>query len=263
VGLIAAVGMAAFMTGCGDDNNNDTTTGGTNGGTTGQPQFAPADQATAQALTYSVTTTNGTSTLTFPNATSYTYAPAGGTPENGTVANVHREGEDWVATATPADNNGTIKAGEMRLHFTGKDATSYSGTFTGVGADNTPITGTFVAAAANNGTTDGGTTGTTTGGHPGSLSGHTLQLANNGGGQELFSLSGNNFTSDIGGSGTYTYTLNGDSALFNPSYTDAGHNGDFYSLTLTFTSANAGTFVGNQHFEGADHETSGNFSISP
>ena len=41
VGLIAALGMAAFMTGCGDDDNNDTTTGGTPGGTA--PQFAPAD----------------------------------------------------------------------------------------------------------------------------------------------------------------------------------------------------------------------------
>jgi hypothetical protein len=271
VGLIAVFSMAAFMTGCGDDNddNNDTTTGGTTGGNP-PPQFAPANAAGFVAQTYTVTTTNGTATLTFPTANTYVYTPNGGAAENGTLANLQLSGEDWVGTITPADNNGTLKAGEIRLHFTGKDANSYSGTFTGVGADNGQVDGTFTATNAGggtDGTTDSGTDGGT-GAHPADLNGKKVQLNTTGLGGELITTTGpTTFSSELGATGTYTYTLSGDTAHLVLNYdSPAAFANDFYDLNLVFNSAtnpdNAGSFSGNQHYEDADHTSAGEFTIS-
>ncbi|HEV8542672.1 MAG TPA: hypothetical protein VGR78_09805, partial [Verrucomicrobiae bacterium] len=72
--------------------------------------------------------------------------------------------------------------------------------------------------------------------------------------------SASNFSSDIGATGTYTYTPNGNSATLNLQYGGA-HAGEHSELTLNFTSSTAGTFSGNQNFSGQDHATTGNFSI--
>jgi len=220
VGLIAVLGMAAFMTGCGDDdngdNNNDVTPPG--------PQFAPATPAGFTGQTYTVTTTtNGTQTLTFPSDTTYSFAGQGTNPETGTIANLHREGEDWVGTITPDNDQGNLKAGEMRVHFTGANA----GTFTAPAADGTVITGTFTSSGpGGGGSTDGGTDGTT--GNPNDLSNKTLQLTYSAGGERFTFNSPTAGTYENGNTIAYTYDSTSGHLVIDGGPTATSH----YDMTL-------------------------------
>jgi hypothetical protein len=102
---------------------------------------------------------------------------------------------------------------------------------------------------------------------PTSISGRRLQLqtlTGGPGGQELITLtSDTTFSSDIGATGSYTWTATGASAVLVLDYqAPAEFADDRYELTHTFASATSGTFSGNQHFGGVDHQTTGNFSIT-
>jgi len=100
------------------------------------------------------------------------------------------------------------------------------------------------------------------------IDGRRIQLQTTGAGQELLTFTGatsGTFTSDISNpaaGGTFTYTPTGSTAVLDLQYdTPAAVANDFSNLTLTFADGDSGTFSGNQHFEGADHQTTGNFSL--
>jgi hypothetical protein len=161
IALVAITAVAAFFTGCGDDED-----GNDNNNNNAGPQFAPGTAAGFVGNTYTVTLANGqTGTLTFPTANTYSFTPAGGAAETGTLNNLNLQGEDWVATITPNGANDTVRAGELRAHFASHNANSFTGTITYQGA-NGPVTIPFTATVNTGGTTAGGTTagGTTAGG---------------------------------------------------------------------------------------------------
>ncbi|MCI0534618.1 MAG: hypothetical protein L0Z50_05265 [Verrucomicrobiales bacterium] len=102
---------------------------------------------------------------------------------------------------------------------------------------------------------------------PASISGKKLQLqtlTGGPGGQELITLtSGTAFSSDLGATGSYTYAPTGANAVLTLQYqAPAEFATDHYELTLAFGTATSGTFSGNQHFGGVDHQTTGNFSLT-
>ncbi len=234
IALVAIGAVATFLTGCGDsedgnDNNNN------NAG----PQFAPGTLAGFVGNTYTVTLGNGqTGTLTFPTANTYSFTPAGGAAETGTINNLNLQGEDWVGTIAPNGTTDTVRAGELRAHFTGKNANSFAGNITYQGA-NGPVTIPFSATANTGGTTAGGTTaggttaggttaggttaggttaggttaggttaGGTTAGGTGSIVGKTLQLSYQPSGGEKFQFVNDTTASYEGGAETATYTYN-------------------------------------------------------
>ncbi|MCI0539042.1 MAG: immunoglobulin domain-containing protein [Verrucomicrobiales bacterium] len=100
---------------------------------------------------------------------------------------------------------------------------------------------------------------------PASISGKELHLQNLTGvpGQELITLtSDTTFSSDIGATGLYSYAPSGATAALTLRYRDpVEFASDYYELTLTFGISTSGTFAGNQHFGGVDHQTTGNFSL--
>jgi len=236
IALVAITAVAAFFTGCGDDegdNNNNNNNAG--------PQFAPGTQGGFVGNTYTVTLANGqTGTLTFPTANSYSFTPAGGAAETGTINNLNLQGEDWVGTIAPNGAADTVRAGELRAHFTGKNANSFAGSITYQGA-NGPVTIPFTATANTGGTTAGGTTaggttaggttaggttaggttaggttaGGTTAGGTGSIIGKTLQLSYQPSGGEKFQFINDSTASYEGGAETATYTYNSTTGQLN------------------------------------------------
>lgn len=266
--LVAALGMATLFTGCGDDDNND------NNNNPPANNFAPATAAELQSATktYTVNVDGNTTTIQFPQSQSYTAQDQNGT-QTGTTSTPVKNGNIWTFVVTPDAGQTNATAGTVELNFTSANAGTYRLTETGTG---TVHNGNFTVQD-NGGTTNGGTDGTTNGGtdgttnggtngstHPTTLGGKQLQVQTSGAGQELFTMQSDTaFTSDIGASGNYVYTLTGDTAHFTTDYTAPTVNADdAYDLTLTFTSANAGTFTGDQFFSGEHHATSGNFTIS-
>lgn len=161
VALFAIFSMAAVFTGCGDDDDDDDDNNNAPAG----PQFAPANDQAFLNNTYTVTYADGTTAqLTFPSAGTYALT-ANGQTETGTITGLTRNGEEFIATLSPGNDTGRIRAGEMRVQFTQKTATTYAGSITTQGA-NGPQTSNFTATVNQGGTTQGGTTqgGTTQGG---------------------------------------------------------------------------------------------------
>jgi hypothetical protein len=72
------------------------------------------------------------------------------------------------------------------------------------------------------------------------------------------------FVGEIG-SGNYTYVpgLPNAAALRVDFTSPASHSGEFYSLSLTFSSRTAGTFTGNRFYADRNHPVSGTFLVSP
>jgi len=162
IALLAVFSMAAVFTGCGDDDDDDN-----NNNPPAAPQFAPADVPAFIGNTYNITFANGnTAQLTFPTAGTYSLTINGQT-ETGNITGLTRNGEDYIATLTPNIAGGNVRAGELRVHFTQKTATTYAGTITTQGAAG-PETSNFTATV-----NTGGTTGTTTGSTTGSTTGTT------------------------------------------------------------------------------------------
>jgi hypothetical protein len=262
--------MATLFTGCGDDDNDNNN----NNNNPGTQNFGPTTAAELQSSTktYTVSADGGTTTIKFPAPQQYTAQAQDGTIENGNTSEPAHSGNTWSFTATPDAGQTNTHVQNIELTFTSANAGTFRSTETDTG---TVHTGNFTVAdtggntdGGTNGNTDGNTDGTTNGGttgaHPTTLSGKSLQLQTTGAGQELFTMSSaTDFSSDIQATGTYTYTLTGDTAHFTTDYNSpAQYANDFYDLTLTFTSDNAGTFTGNQHFGDTDHDTSGNFTIT-
>jgi hypothetical protein len=260
IAVMAMMSMAAVLTGCGDDDDDDDDD---------QPPVnnivAPATEAdlTAQNKTYTVTIPGDTNNivLTFPSSGRY-QAVQGESTEQGAISGAVRDVNTWTFNVTPDAGQEGAQAGSVRLDFTAAD----QGTWTFTPEGGTAETGTFVLTTNPGGGDDGGDTGG--GAAPASLEGRRIQLATTGAGQELLTFTGatsGTFTSDIANpaaGGTFTYTPTGNTAVLDLQYdTPAAAANDFSNLTLTFDSGTAGTFTGNQHFEGADHDTSGNFSL--
>jgi hypothetical protein len=92
-----------------------------------------------------------------------------------------------------------------------------------------------------------------------------LQVLTGSGGQELLTFTSNTeFASDLepGVRGSFIYTPNGNTASLALDYNaPSPYQYDFYDLTLTFTTAAGGVFSGNMHYEGVDHEVTGNFAV--
>lgn len=117
--------VAALLSGCGDDDDDDDDNGGPPA-----PQFAPGTTAAFTANTYNITLADGTpAQLTFPSAGTYALT-ANGQTETGNITGLTRNGEDYIATLTPGNNTGRIRAGEMRAQFTQRTANSFTGTLT-------------------------------------------------------------------------------------------------------------------------------------
>jgi len=249
IALLALTGMATLFTGCGDDEDDDNNNNN-NPGVQG-PQFAPNDQATFVGSTYTVTVGNGqTAQLTFPTAGTYSLALQGGATETGQITGLNRQGEDWVGTITPANPAGNARAGELRAHFNGKNANSFTGTITYQGPNGPetfPFTATLNAGGTNAGGTNAGGTnaggtnaggtnagGTTAGGT--GLNGKTLQINYPGGGGEKFVFTSATAASYENGADTATYTYNETTGQLN---IQRG-GGQTYSLVLP-AGSNAGT----------------------
>jgi hypothetical protein len=229
IALVAIMAVATILTGCGDDDD-----GNDNNNNNAGPQFAPGTQAGFVGNTYTVTLGNGQQgTLTFPTAGTYSFTPAGGTAETGAINNINLQGEDWVGTIAPNGAADTVRAGELRAHFTGKNATTFTGTITYQGA-NGPVTIPFSAVAntggtnggntnggntnggntnggnTNGGNTNGGTNGGTTG-----ILGKTLQLNYQPSGGEKFQFTDATHAAYEGGVETATYTYDATTGQLN------------------------------------------------
>jgi len=276
-GFIAVLGMAAFLTGCGDDDNNDNNNGGGQ-----QVPTSPQSAAAFANNTYNVNTGNGNAILRFANSgASYSVTLADGTVETGTIAGLHQEGNDWVGVVNPDNAQGTVRTGDLRVHFanntgtstapnysgtvrfngangaveypfnasansgtttgstTGTTTGSTTGTTTGSTTGTTTGSTTGTTTGSTTGTTTGSTTGSTTGGDPNDLTGKTLQLNyNNGGGEKFVFTSAT--TAQYEGTENATYTYNATTHQFNATRTSTGST---YALPLNFNSGSttAGT----------------------
>jgi len=261
IAVMAMMSMAAVLTGCGDDDDNDD-----DDAPPGQTIFAPLDEAslTAQNKTYTINLAGQEPILlTFPAAGQYQAVQAGVT-ETGAITDATRDVNRWTMNITPAEGAPEgAQAGVLQLDFTANNAGT--ATFTPTGG--TAETGNFTLAEGNGGGDEGGDNGGG-GNAPAGLDGRRIQLQTTGAGQELLTFTGatsGTFTSDISNpaaGGTFTYTPTGSTAVLDLQYdTPAAVANDFSNLTLTFADGDSGTFSGNQHFEGADHQTTGNFSL--
>jgi hypothetical protein len=77
----------------------------------------------------------------------------------------------------------------------------------------------------------------------------------------LYFKSASTFIGELA-SGNYTYTESGGTGLLHAAFTNGWSVGDFYDLTLSFSSATSGTFSGNEHYNGTDHTVAGTFDLA-
>lgn len=267
VGLMAVCATAAFFTGCGGDNNNNSS-GNNNTGN------APAS---LNGATYTLTDANGGGTLAFDqNGTAYTFTPGNtnNAAETGTFT-ATKNGEVWnVQTFDGA--GGTNSA--IALTFTGNGV----GNYTIDRAGQQQVAGTFAAQQAPGTTT--GNPGTTTG-DPGTTTGNpgtvpapatlqqiTVTTAQSGiGSNSVYTVTfdggaSGNFTArntegNVTGTGTYSYTPQGNQAHLRMDYANLG--GDYDDMTLVFTTAAGGganQFSGTQQVGGTQYPFTGTFT---
>jgi hypothetical protein len=228
IALLAAFGMAAAFTGCGDDDDNG---GGGGGGGAPQPtQFAPTDPAvlTAANRIYTVTIPGQeTATLRFANG-QYTFTQGGVTEAGTFAAPEHPAANTWTINVTPTAGQADAEAGTLRLDFSAANAGSF--TFTPTAAGGTVQNGTF-SVANEQATTTGPTTtdGGQTGGND--LSGKRLQLTYQNGQGERFDFNGPTSGTFEGTAETVVYDYN--SAQNRINITRA--SGPTYSIQLTPT----------------------------
>jgi hypothetical protein len=275
--LLAVMGLAAMMTGCGGDDNHD------------NPVVVPVNQfAPATFANRSVTLTEGGQSREIQfalNGDTFTQFQPGTTNTVGVGSFQYtRSGDNagqLILTTTGADG-ATVT---YTLNFTSATSGSYnfvsstgqtgSGTFSNlqeISAGNNGGNG------GNGGTGNGGTGGGGNGGDggnggnggtggnggngggsfeiPTSLSGKAIDFTAPGQGNERLSFtSGNTVTSDVleapNNAGTYTYTAGTTGTPGTLSVTFP--NGDVYNLNVTFTDATHGTWTGSQRFDNADH----------
>jgi fibronectin-binding autotransporter adhesin len=234
-------------------NTSGTNNGGGGGGNTNTNTTTIIAPATITGKNYLVNGgTNGTVTLSFPSVTTYTVAAGGAAIETGT----------YTYTASTTTNTAVIQlnpttAGEtpntVNLTFTSVTANAESGTV----SESDGVNGTFTQSGTNGINTGGG--GTTTA--PTAL--HSLHVNSTGGpfvgANYSITLNGNGTsgTFDIGGgstgSGTYTYSANGNNGTLILNYTSEGAAGDNDTMVMAFTSASGGNFTGSQKTGGVQH----------
>ena len=228
--------------------NGGTTDGGTTSGG-GGPQFAPETEAGLTAQSYTVSTTEGDVTLSFPAANTYNIVSNEGTEAGAFTA--ARDGETWTLNLTPT---GAEPDATLVMTWSAQNMGNF--VYTPVGGQ--PESGSFTAGTG--GTTNGGTTSGTTNGGGGSgnappniigawnLDVETGPFA----GDFIATYDGSNFTivrasdSNPMGQGTYTYTPstgNTDQATLIHNY-GGDFAGDQDTYTLTFSSSTAATFSG-------------------
>jgi len=253
IAVMAMMGMATMLTGCGDDDDGDDDD---NGGTTNPPSlFAPAtiEGVTAQNRTYTVNVAGEEPiTLTFPSAGNYLITQ-GSSTENGTIGNPVRTDNTWTMDLTPAAGQDGATNAVLSLTWTADNA----GTFTYTPAGGTAETGNFTvttAGGADNGGDNGG--GDNGGGFPtnNDLTGRVLQFTYTGGGGDKFT-----FTSptahqweDNTATGAYVFdNTTGNVELTIPS------RGETFTATLTpgqtsgTTTVNLTTSSGTQQLPGS------------
>jgi hypothetical protein len=257
IGILAIMGIAAVLTGCGgDDDNNDD-----NNNNPPPTQFGPQTEAQLMApdavYTVNIAGQDQPITLQFPSQGNFTLTQ-GGVTTAGTITGLTHAGNTWSGTLTPTAGQG--ESGTVQLTFTSNNAGTYTITPNG-GATST---GTFTLTTGNatnggtNGGTDGNTDGNTTGNTDGNttaggtgftsndLTGKTLQLSYNNGGGERFdfkSASNGSYepaTSNI----NFTYTYSSQSGELNVVRAD----GATYSATIP---ANQGTGSTSVHYHDA------------
>ncbi len=186
--VLAMLSMAAVLTGCGDDDDNDD-----NGDVPppgGPQQFAPLDEAalTAQNKIYTVNVAGQEEIrLTFPAAGQYQLVQ-GGSTEQGAISLATRDVNRWTMTLTPNEGQDGPRAGIVQFDFTASNAGTWTFTPTGGQAE----TGIFTVASGPGSGDDGGDNGG--GGGREDLTGQTLLLTFEGGGQERFDFTS---TSDV------------------------------------------------------------------
>ena len=202
IAVMAMMGMAAVLTGCGDDDDDD------NGG---QPQpnpiVAPGTEAelTAQNKIYTAQVNGQAVQLRFPSAGNYELT-MGGVTETGTIT-ASRSDNTWTINVTPTAGQQGAREGVLRLTFNAANAGTWEFTPTGGQAE----TGTFTLTDSNGGGDNGGgDNGGDNGGTPGTddLTGRTLQINYTGGGGDKFDFTSPTATSWENGTQTGTYQFN-------------------------------------------------------
>jgi hypothetical protein len=157
IGILAIMGIAAVLTGCGgDDDNNDD-----NNNNPPPTQFGPQTEAQLMApdavYTVNIAGQDQPITLQFPSQGNFTLTQ-GGVTTAGTITGLTHAGNTWSGTLTPTAGQG--ESGTVQLTFTSNNAGTYTITPNG-GATST---GTFtVTTGQTDGGTNGGTDGTTNG----------------------------------------------------------------------------------------------------
>jgi hypothetical protein len=268
--LAAVLGMAMIMTGCGDDDDNG-----------GGGQQAPANVSNPQGRTFNVTYANGdTATIAFASGGAYTLNTV--TAADGTTVTNTETGTYAFSSSSPTNSSVTLTpangaAGQRTVVIMSyPNAGATGGTFTSTfspgngGADvmnsgsftsnDTPSGGNPNPDPGNGGNNGGGNTN----GVPTSLQNQHLQLTFPAAGEFINFNTATSFTGEIA-NGNYTWTPGANNTgQLHVTFTDPAANaGEFYDLTLTFTSATSGTVTGNQHYENADHQVSGTFALTP
>jgi len=231
--VLAMISMSAFLTGCGDDGDDDDDD-------VPGPVFAPGTAAGFQNNTYTITLDGGQAAqLTFPNANTYSLS-SGGVTETGTITGLVRNGEDYIATLTPANNTGRLRAGEMRAHFTQRTANSFQGTITVQeqgGARTYPFSATInqpqqPPPQTNNPPVNTNQPPATI---PTTLQGKTLQLNYNNGGGERFDFVSDSSAIYEQGTDTFSYVWDRtNTRIEGTRRNQAGANVATYDIDLTF-----------------------------
>jgi hypothetical protein len=218
IGILAILGVAAVLTGCGgDDDNKDN-----NNNKQPPTQFGPQTEAQLMApdavYTVNIAGQDQPITLQFPSQGNFTLTQ-GGVTTTGTITGLTHTGNTWSGTLTPTAGQG--EPGTVQLTFTGNNAGTYTITPNG-GATST---GTFTLTTGN--ATDGGTDGNTTAGN---TDGNTT-AGNTDGNTTAGNTDGN---TTAGGTGFTSADLTGKTLQLN--YTGGGGE------RFDFKSANSGSY---------------------
>lgn len=199
IAVMAMMGMAAVLTGCGDDDDDDD-----DANPQPNPVVAPGTVAelTAQNQVYTAQVNGQAVQLRFPSAGNYELT-MGGVTETGTIAgDPVRTDNTWTINVVPTAGQQGAREGVLRLTFNAANAGTWEFTPTGGQAES----GTFTVTN-NGGTTNGGTNGETDGDPlpTDDLTGRTLQINYNGGGGDKFEFTSPTATSWENGTQTGTY----------------------------------------------------------
>jgi hypothetical protein len=261
--LAAVVCLSAFSIGCGSDDG-----GGAVGG--GQGQFAPTtadfttrggsltlhqSQPAGAPARQVVFSPNGNFTVDGQGLGTFTYE--GTSPNTGMMVLTYPDANitetytvTWTSNADGtytyrAVNNATGAIEEGTGSFTSFALAQGGGP--GPGPDPNPDPG------PGNGTTP-----------PALLTGQRILLTTTGAGTETLTFtSPTAFGSDIGATGSYTYSLVGNAANLVMQYQSPETNAqDVYTLTLNFDTPTEGTWTGNLFYNNLDHFESGTFTVA-